>query len=73
MYDSCVPKQQLAEEQYLLDSGCISDCIDAAIATLHPQVIICDDGSEVGLTALWQGLLQLHRQTDTQSGILRLQ
>ena len=61
MCDSCVPKQQLAEEQYLLNSGCVSDCIDAAIAPLHPQVIICDDGSEMRLTALWQNSLQLHR------------
>lgn len=50
----------LLTDLYLLDGGGIPNGKDAPVGSPHPQVVICDDGPEVGLTSCWQRFLQLH-------------
>lgn len=52
--------------EHLLNGGCVPNGVDAVIGAFHPQELVCDDRPEVGLTALWQLLLQLHQQHTRQ-------
>ncbi len=43
----------------LLDGGCVSYGVDAALGAQHPAVLVCDNASEVRLGALRKALLHM--------------
>ena len=49
----------------LLDGGCISYGVDAALRAEHPAVLVCDDAPEVCLGALWKPCLHIFQISRT--------